>query len=411
MTELKVNFNRLWQDLEELARIGQDPRGGISRPSFSLPDLEARDWLKGKIEASGLALRQDSAGNIFGRLPGKSSQVVMAGSHLDTVINGGRFDGSVGVLSALECLRRLKEENFELDRTLEVASFTDEEGNLVGDFLGSRAFTGQLNEGQLKNVRTQFGPPLIEIVEKAGLKVENIPLAAKERPEILAYLELHIEQGPVLEEEEVPIGLVTAIAGKRYFQSTFVGRSGHAGTIPMELRQDAFISLADFALRANQLVLREYEDDTLTIGRVVLKPGSFSIIPGEANFSLDLRSLDHQKLEEMEGEVLALAREVASTRGLSFYQQLLDSTEPVIISESILNKLKAISEKLGYDYRLISSGAGHDAQIMASICPVGMIFIPSVDGLSHVPEEKINPSDLEKGANLLLRTLLDLASV
>lgn len=209
----------------------------------------------------------------------------------------------------------------------------------------------------------------------------------------------------------MPIGLVTAIAGKRYFQSTFVGRSGHAGTIPMELRQDAFISLADFALRANQLVLREYEDDTLTIGRVVLKPGSFSIIPGEANFSLDLRSLDHQKLEEMEGEVLALAREVASTRGLSFYQQLLDSTEPVIISESILNKLKAISEKLGYDYRLISSGAGHDAQIMASICPVGMIFIPSVDGLSHVPEEKINPSDLEKGANLLLRTLLDLASV
>ncbi len=410
MSELKINFERLWHDLEELSQIGLDPRGGISRPSFSLPDLEARKWLKEKIEAAGLTYRQDSAGNIFGRLAGKTPQVVMSGSHLDTVINGGRFDGSVGVLSALECLRRIKEENLELYRTLEMASFTDEEGNLVGDFLGSRAFTGQLKEEQLKSARTQFGPPLAEIMEKAGLKVENIPLAARERPEILAFLELHIEQGPILEEEGVPIGLVTTIAGKRYYQSTFVGRSGHAGTIPMELRQDAFISLADFALRANQLVLRKYEDNTLTIGRVVLRPGSFSIIPREADFTLDLRGINRQELEELEKEVLSLAREVASTRGLSFYQQLVDSTEPIVVPGAMLNKLKALSERLGYDYQLISSGAGHDAQILAAICPVGLIFIPSPEGLSHVPEEKINPSDLEKGANLLLQALLELTS-
>jgi len=410
MIDLKINFDRLWAEIEELSRIGQDQRGGVSRPSFSLPDLEARKWLIDRIEKAGLTPRQDSAGNIFGRLPGKTPPVVMAGSHLDTVINGGRFDGSVGVLSALECLRRIREENFELYRTLELVSFTDEEGNLAGDFLGSRAFTGQLGEGQLKATRTQFGPPLAEIVEKAGLSVENIPLAAKERPELLAYLELHIEQGPVLEEEEVPIGLVTAIAGKRYFQATFVGRAGHAGTIPMELRQDAFISLADFALKANQLVLRKYEDNTLTIGRVVLKPGSFSIIPGEADFTLDLRSLNCQELEEMAEEVLALAREVASTRGVSFYQQLVDSTGPVAISEPILNRLKALSQELGYDYRLLHSGAGHDAQIIASICPAGLIFIPSLQGLSHVPEEAINPSDLEKGANLLLQALIGLAS-
>jgi len=291
-----------------------------------------------------------------------------------------------------------------------MASFTDEEGNLVGDFLGSRAFTGQLKEDQLKSARTQFGPPLAEIMEKAGLKVENIPLAARERPEILAFLELHIEQGPILEEEGVPIGLVTTIAGKRYYQSTFVGRSGHAGTIPMELRQDAFISLADFALRANQLVLRKYEDNTLTIGRVVLRPGSFSIIPREADFTLDLRGINRQELEELEKEVLSLAREVASTRGLSFYQQLVDSTEPIVVPGAMLNKLKALSERLGYDYQLISSGAGHDAQILAAICPVGLIFIPSPEGLSHVPEEKINPSDLEKGANLLLQALLELTS-
>ncbi|MGB9893062.1 MAG: Zn-dependent hydrolase, partial [Candidatus Saccharicenans sp.] len=297
---LKVNFDRLLKDLEELGQIGQDQRGGVSRPSFSLPDLEARKWLKQKIEEAGLIYGQDGAGNIFGSLPGLKSQVVMAGSHIDTVINGGRYDGSVGVLAALECLRRIKEENLRFDKTLEVASFTDEEGNLVGDFLGSRAFAGQLQIEQLNKARTQFGYPLEEVLIKAGLSVESVTRVAKARPEILTFLELHIEQGPVLEEEGVPIGLVSSIAGKRYYQATFIGRAGHAGTTPLELRQDAFITLADFSLRATQLVARKYYGNTITIGRVSLKPGSFSIVPGEADFTLDLRSQDGQSLRAME---------------------------------------------------------------------------------------------------------------
>ena len=407
---LKVNFERLLKDLEELGQIGQDQRGGVSRPSFSLPDLEARKWLKKRIEDAGLIYRQDGAGNIFGSLPGLQPQVVMAGSHLDTVINGGRYDGSVGVLTALECLRRIKEENLSLPKTLEVVSFTDEEGNLVGDFLGSRAFTGQLLIDQLKTIRTQFGPPLEEVLLKAGLSVESVFRAARTRPEILAFLEVHIEQGPVLEEEGVPIGLVSSIAGKRYYQATFIGRAGHSGTTPLELRQDAFITLADFALRATQLVARKYYGDMITIGRVSLKPGSFSIIPGEADFTLDLRSQKSESLWAMEEEVLVLASQVASTRGLSFFRQLLDATEPVTIQEKMLEKLKALCTKLGYDFRLIQSGAGHDAQILASICPVAMIFIPSIDGISHSPEEAINPEDLEKAANLLLQALLTQAS-
>ena len=407
---LKVNFERLLKDLEELGQIGQDQRGGVSRPSFSLPDLEARKWLKKRIEDAGLIYRQDGAGNIFGSLPGLQPQVVMAGSHLDTVINGGRYDGSVGVLTALECLRRIKEENLSLPKTLEVVSFTDEEGNLVGDFLGSRAFTGQLLIDQLKTIRTQFGPPLEEVLLKAGLSVESVFRAARTRPEILAFLEVHIEQGPVLEEEGVPIGLVSSIAGKRYYQATFIGRAGHSGTTPLELRQDAFITLADFALRATQLVARKYYGDMITIGRVSLKPGSFSIIPGEADFTLDLRSQKPESLRAMEDEVLALAYQVASTRGLSFFRQLLDATEPVTIQEKMLEKLKVLCTKLGYDFRLIQSGAGHDAQILASICPVAMIFIPSIDGISHSPEEAINPEDLEKAANLLLQALITLAS-
>jgi len=410
MSEFKVNFERLVKDLEELGKIGQDQRGGVSRPSFSLPDMEARKWLKERIEEAGLISRLDGAGNIFGRLPGRSQQVVMAGSHLDTVINGGHYDGSIGVLAALECLRRIKEENLSLNKTLEVTSFTDEEGNLVGDFLGSRAFTGQLQAERLKKARTQFGHPLEEILQKAGLSVDSVLQASEERPEVVAYLELHIEQGPLLESEEVPIGLVSAIAGKRYYHGTFIGRAGQAGTTPLELRQDAFLTLADFAVKATQLVARKYYGNTITIGRVVLKPGSFSIIPGEADFTLDLRSQDSQSLKAMEAEVLSLASEVASTRGLSFYRQLVDSTEPVDIPESMLERLKNLCQKLGFNYYVLPSGAGHDAQILSSICPVGMIFIPSIDGLSHTPEEAINFKDLEKAANLLLQALLDLAS-
>ncbi|MGB9835522.1 MAG: Zn-dependent hydrolase [Candidatus Saccharicenans sp.] len=406
---LRINFSRLLQDLEELGKIGQDKRGGISRPSFSLPDLEARQWLKNRIEQAGLLYRQDGAGNIFGTLPGKTAKVVMSGSHLDTVINGGRFDGAVGVLAALECLRRIKEENISLEKTLELASFTDEEGNLVGDFLGSRAFTGQLQVENLKNARTQFGHSLEEILQKAGLSLSSLEEASRSRPELVAFLELHIEQGPVLEEEGVSIGLVNSIAGKRYYQATFVGRAGHAGTTPLEVRQDAFIGLADFALRAYQLVLRKYEDNTVTVGRVSLKPGSFSVVPGEADFTLDMRSQAESSLSLMENELLSLAREVAATRGLSFFSRLVDRTEPVKIPDHLLSLLKDVSQQLGYDYRLIPSGAGHDAQIISSLCPAGLIFIPSVDGLSHVPEEAINPEDLERGANLLLHALLRLA--
>ncbi|MGB4705258.1 MAG: Zn-dependent hydrolase [Candidatus Saccharicenans sp.] len=410
MNGLKINFNRLMQELEELGQIGRDPRGGISRPSFSLPDLEARRWFKQKIEEAGLTFRQDGAGNIFGRLPGNTDQVVLAGSHLDTVVNGGRYDGAVGVLAALECLRTIKENRLCLKKTLEVVSFTDEEGNLVGDFLGSRAFTGQLAEGVVKNARTQFGHSLEEILQKAGLSTESLLKATSERPEISAYLELHIEQGPVLEEEGAPIGLVTSIAGKRYYKATFVGKPGHAGTTPLELRQDAFVGLADFTLKATQLVARKYYGNTLTIGRVILKPGSFSIIPGEADFTLDMRSLDEGSLRAMEEEVLALAADIASTRGLAFYRQLVDSTEPVQLDRNLINRLAELCSALGYEYRLIPSGAGHDAQILSAICPTAMIFIPSIDGLSHSPEEAINPEDLEKAANLLLQALVALGS-
>jgi beta-ureidopropionase / N-carbamoyl-L-amino-acid hydrolase len=406
--DIRVDLGRLKKDIEDLGGIGRDPRGGISRPSFSRADLEARAWLKDRIRSADLELRQDGAGNIFGRWGGPG-QAVMAGSHIDTVVNGGMFDGSCGVLAALECLRRVKEEKLTLSKPLELASFTDEEGNLVGDFLGSRAFLGGLKREDLEQGQTQIGPAFKDILAGTEFTLDGILAAGRERPAIEAYLELHIEQGPVLETEEVPIGLVDRIAGKRYRLGSFVGTASHAGTTPLELRQDAFLGLAEFAIQATRLVASGHEEAMVTIGKVGVLPGSFSIVPGRADFSLDFRSASAETLRAMEKELLALAEDSASARGLSFGSKQIDATEPVIIPDRVLDILKKECEGLAYPSLVLPSGAGHDAQILAAVTDAGMIFIPSIDGLSHSPQEAINWDDLEKGANLLLHSLIRLA--
>lgn len=406
--DIVINLERLKTDLEELSQIGKDPGGGISRPSFSLADLEARAWLKEKILEAGLEYSQDGAGNIFGRIDAEG-KTIMAGSHIDTVIKGGMFDGSLGVLSALESLRRVKEEKLSLSKSLAVASFTDEEGNLVGDFLGSRAFIGPLEREKLEKAVTQFGRPLSDILEGTEFSIDSIIEAHTQRPEIEAFLELHLEQGPVLETEEKPIGIVNCIAGKNYWLGRFLGSASHSGTTPFELRKDAFLGLADFALKATQYVATHHYGSLVTVGKVAVHPGSFSVVPGEVDFTLDFRSTSAETLQKMEEIFMGLAKETAATRGLEFKFKPVDTTHPVTIPSRIIDILREECNSLDYPYMEISSGAGHDAQILASIADVGMIFIPCEDGISHSPEENIQWEDLEKGANLLLRSLLRLA--
>jgi N-carbamoyl-L-amino-acid hydrolase len=406
--DIRINLDRLRKDIEELGQIGRDPNGGISRPSFSSADLEARRWIKDRIENAGLILRQDGAGNIFGRLEG-TGKTIMAGSHIDTVVNGGMFDGSIGVLSALECLRRITEEGIKTTKPIEVASFTDEEGNLVGDFLGSRAFIAPPKRDLLEKGTTQFGIPFVDILKNTEFSIESIMEAHKQRPEIGTFLEIHIEQGPVLETENKPIGIVEKIAGKNYLVCHFLGEASHAGTTPFELRHDALLGLADFALKGTQYVATQHYGSMLTIGRIQVHPGAFSIVPGHVEFSLDFRSASKETLRELEQTLLSLASDVASTRGLQFSSQVVDKTDPVAIPEKILDMMKQESEKLGYGYMTLPSGAGHDVQIVASVAEPGMIFIPCEDGISHSPEEQIKWEDLDKGANLLLQMLLKLA--
>jgi N-carbamoyl-L-amino-acid hydrolase len=407
--DIRINIDRLKRDLEELGRIGRDERGGVNRPSFSAADLEARAWLRRTMEAAGLCYRQDGAGNQFGRIE-CAGRTVMAGSHIDTVPNGGMFDGAVGVLAAVEAARRILEERVPLARAVEVASFTDEEGNLVGDFLGSRAFLGLADANEVRGGRTSFGVPFGDVLKIAGFTADGILAAHKDRPDLEAYVELHIEQGPVLEDEGVPIGIVERIAGKHYRQCAYIGASGHAGTTPLELRRDAFLGLADLALRATQLVATKYYGSVVTVGKAALHPGAFSVIAGRADFTLEFRSASPESMAAIERDVFALAEDIAATRGLTFVSKLVDKTSPVTVAPRLVGTIEEECRALGYPFLKVVSGAGHDAQILAGACDSGMIFIPSPDGISHAPGERIEWADLEKGANLLLRTLLRLAT-
>ena len=409
--DLAVDIGRLRKNLEELGRIGRDPRGGITRPSFSKADLEARAWLREKIEAAGLTYRVDGAGNIFGRLEGAGGgKVVMAGSHIDTVINGGMFDGAAGVLAALEGLARIREEGLRLPKSLELAAFTDEEGNLVGDFLGSRAFTGGLDRELVEKGTTSFGLPLREVLRNTPFTIDSILGAHREAPELETFLELHIEQGSVLDDEGVPVGIVEAIQGKHYRWCSFIGEAGHAGTIPLELRRDAFLGLADFALKATQHVAARHYGSFVTVGKVAVKPGAFSIVPGEADFSFEFRSRSPETMAALERELFALAEDVAATRGLGFASRIMDKTTPLAVPVRLTGLLREACENLGYRSMDVTSGAGHDAQILAAKGDTAMIFVPSPDGVSHAPEETVRWDDLEKGANVLLQALIKLAS-
>lgn len=405
---VKINLERLKQDITELGEIGRDPGGGVSRPSFSPADLEAREWFKEKLCAACLAVHQDGAGNIFGRKEG-SGKTVMVGSHLDSVLNGGIFDGPAGVLAGLECLRTILEHELAVKKPLEVAAFTDEEGNLVGDFLGARAFTGTLQRDILEQGRTQYGPPLSEILRNTEFTIDSIMSAHSQRPEIEAFIELHIEQGPVLEMEEKSIGLVDRIAGKHYWLCSMLGKAGHAGTTPFELRQDAFLGLADFALKGTQYVATNFYDSRITFGKAQLHPGVFSIIPGRADFTLDFRSTSQETLAEIKQNLLKIADDSASARGLKFDYRSADHTDPVKVSDRLLAIMREVCEQQGYSYMHLPSGAGHDAQILGTVADTAMIFIPCEDGISHSPQEKILWEDLERGANLLLATILRLA--
>lgn len=405
---LRIDLGRLRRDIEALAAIGQDPTGGISRPAWSPAHEEARAWLLGQLRAAGLAARVDPAGNVFGRL-GEGTLTVLTGSHIDTVPRGGPLDGALGVLAGLECLRTVAASGARPARALEVAAFTDEEGRFYG-FFGSRAMTGSLDLSLAARLTDPAGLALPEAMRRAGFDLARAPEARRDPGEIAAYVELHIEQGPWLEAEDVPIGVVEGIVGIRRFRLTFVGQPDHAGTTPMDRRKDAFLTAAEYATKSRELVVRDGQGRAVTtIGVVDVRPGVANIVPERAILLQELRDPDPALLERLARRTLQAARRVARRRGLALEVEPLMQAAPVRMSPRIQGAIEATARELGLPTRRMPSGAGHDAQVLAAVSDAGMIFVPSQGGRSHRPDEWTDWPAIERGANLLLGTLLRLA--
>ena len=403
----QINIQRLRANLDTLGRFGLQTEGGITRESFGEADRKARAWLADTIRAAGLELRTDAAGNTFGRL-GPPGPAVMAGSHIDTVPQGGKFDGALGVLAALECLQTAQEQGLSTGCALEMVAFTDEEGSFHG-FLGSRALTGRLDPAELARACNLKGQSLRQAMTAVGLDMDTLHLARRDPDQTLAYLELHIEQGPRLADTRVPIGIVQSIVGMICYWITFEGEPNHAGTTPMDARRDPFLGAADFCLRVNDHI-RTNGRGVVTCGVIRLQPGAFNIIPANARLALEFRAAEPTRLAAMEQEILSIGQEVARQRDLEFTAQRDFFDSPVVLDGDVQAVLAREAERLGYEFKLMDSGAAHDAQVLAAHTRVGMIFVPSIDGKSHCPQENSDWADIAKGTQLLLNSMLTLAA-
>jgi N-carbamoyl-L-amino-acid hydrolase len=334
----------------------------------------------------------------------------MAGSHLDTVPGAGHLDGALGVVCALEAVRRLKETGVALSRPVEAVSFSDEEGRF-GGLLGSQAVAGLVTPEYLHNAVDLDGISLTDAMAQHGFDAREAMRTQRDPGSIHAYVELHIEQGPVLDRKGIGIGIVDAITGLFKWEITLSGVANHAGTTPMEMRNDAFQGLAEFAVQIER-VLSEYgsPQSKATIGRVDLKPGAANVIPGEASFSLEVRDTDAQILDDLGEAFLRSLSAIARKRGLMFEYSVLSEIEPVHCAPIVLEAVESSVKEMQLDATHLSSGAAHDAQIIAGIAPAGMIFVPSKEGRSHSAAEWTAWRDIEAGANTLLNTLRQLAS-
>lgn len=409
---LTVDLQRIKRDILTLAEIGRNHEDrGIYRMAFTDADMAGRRWLQERIEEAGLGCSLDGVANVCARLPGRDDEqpYVLIGSHIDTVPCAGALDGSLGVVVALECLRVILDQGVQPRQAIELIAFSDEEGRF-GGMLGSQALAGEITLETL-HVRALDGVTLEEAMRAQQLD----PLAALDahRPldQITAYLELHIEQGPVLDRAKAQVGIVDEITGLFKWSVSLHGEANHAGTTPMELRNDAFMGLADFAHEIPR-VLEENGGprSRATIGRAQILPGSANTVPGHVEFSLDVRDTDKEILDDLHDAFRRALSAIARRRNLMFDFEVLSKIDPVKCNPDIVRILTEDSAAMDLSSQLMPSGAAHDAQIMGRYVPMGMVFVPSRKGISHSPAEWTDWADIEAGANLVLHSLLRIAN-
>ncbi len=395
---------RMQGRIDALARFGANPEGGVSRVAFSDADVEGRAWLAQEMEALGLEVRVDAAGNIIGRRAGseRGLKPILFGSHIDSVPGGGNYDGQVGVVGALEVVSLLNEHDIVTRHPLEVVSFTDEEGGLTG----SRAMIGKLTDAAMDTM-SHSGLTVRDGIARVGGDPANIEAAAQKPGDIAAFLELHIEQGAYLHEGDIDIGVVEGIVGIRWWDVTITGVANHAGTTPMNRRQDAMVAAARLALAINQTANDLEGRQVATVGRIQAFPGAPNVIPGEVRMSLEIRDLDAAKMQRVFDLIEIEANGIADESGTSIEFGEIDvASPPAPTDEAMRDVIAGAAGSLGLSHLYMPSGAGHDAQDMAMITPTGMIFVPSVGGISHSPHEFTSAEDMANGASVLFHSIL-----
>lgn len=411
MSKLFVNQERLLASLEELSRVGNSSTQGVTRFALTDGDRQAREWLQERARQYNLKSHFDAAGNLFIYADVAQEQPpVIVGSHVDTVPNGGRYDGALGVLAGLECLIRLQETQTSLSRPVWLAVWTEEEGSrFPGGLIGSRAIIGELGAGELEETDAD-GITLAEALRNWGLKPSELPQVARKPGEIHAYVELHIEQGAKLDVANEQIGVVTGIVGIRRYNLSVKGQANHAGTTPMHLRRDALVA-ASLMVQAVEQVVKEsgYEEAVGTVGKLQVYPGGVNVVPGQVDFTVEIRDIKLEVMDELAAMLHTKLQEIAEERGVKLSWEAAPAVNPSLLSESVQQTISQVAGELGYSWRSMPSGAGHDAQHLARICPTGMIFVPSKEGVSHSPTEFTPDEDCVRGANVLLNTIVRLA--
>ena len=406
---LRIDGERLVARLAELAAIGAIENGGCCRLALTDDDRRGRDLVVGWMRALGLEVSIDPIGNVFGRRAGSAAdaQPVMTGSHIDTVRTGGKYDGNLGVLGGLEVVATLNDASITTRRPLVVAFFTDEEGaRFAPDMLGSLVHVGGLGLDEALATVSIDGKVLGEELARIGYDGK----AALGEPRARAFVELHIEQGPVLDVEGLTIGAVESVQGISWQEIEITGQSNHAGTTPMRLRHDAGYCAAAIAHFVRGLARQMKGDQVATVGKIDLHPNLINVIAARATLTVDLRNTEEKLLLEAEARLAAFLIELAKDEGVQIRARRLARFQPVAFDEGVVGTIEKVAESLGHSPRRMTSGAGHDAQMLARVCPTAMIFVPSIKGISHNPAEDTAAADLEAGANVLLHTLLELAS-
>ncbi|GKX62336.1 M20 family metallo-hydrolase [Pragia fontium] len=408
-----IKTERLQADIEALRAISDPCNGGVTRIGFTERYRQGVEYVKQRMQECGLTTYEDEIGNLYGVMEGQDSSAakIISGSHLDTVRNAGAFDGIAGVVCALEAARVIKERGIKLKHTYEVLGFIEEEGTNFGQvLLGSRFISGDLTDADKDRFISKDKQPLREVLSNYMQGIETVP-ACRKNDNILAFLEVHDEQGPVLQETNTDIGIVQSIVALSQLSISITGFAGHAGTVPMNLRQDAGLAGCSLVSRMTSYVLRKYTNEaTFTVGKFSLLPNSSNCIPNNCSFTIDLRSGTQAIVDNVLDYLQDMKKLVEQEYNVTIDVNIDSYKDEVVMDQGLQQLIAESCDKLGLSYRNINSGAGHDAMIMANLCKTAMIFIPCDRGITHHPLEKVEWEDMRKGTELLLETILRLDS-